>query len=100
MSTGITPLTITGVSSLSSQLQTVLNRAVSIASLPLQQLQNQDADILSKKTLLSGFSDAALTLGNAVTKLGQIASGKALAATSSDTSKVTVQNTGATNATV
>jgi hypothetical protein len=36
----ITPLTITGLSSFSDDFQTILNRAVSIASLPLSELQN------------------------------------------------------------
>ncbi|MBS1877418.1 MAG: flagellar filament capping protein FliD [Acidobacteria bacterium] len=95
-STSITPLTITGVSSMSSEWQTVLNRAVSIASLPLQQLQNSDTDVISKKALLADLSTDASTLGDALTKLGTLAAGKSLAASSSDTSAVTVQNTGAT----
>ena len=47
-----TPLVFTGISSYSADFNTVLKRAVAIASLPLQKLQNDDADILSKKTLL------------------------------------------------
>jgi flagellar hook-associated protein 2 len=94
----ITPLTISGVSSMSTQWQSVLNRAVSIASIPLTQLQNADTDVLQKKTLLSSMSTVVGKLGDTVANLGKIASGKALAATSSDTSSVTVQNTGAETA--
>lgn len=94
-STGITPLTISGVSSMSGEWQTVLNRAVSIASLPLKQLQNTDTDVLAKKTLLADIGATATTLGSAVTKLGTVAAGKSLAVSSSDTDAVTAQNTGA-----
>jgi flagellar hook-associated protein 2 len=92
------PLTFTGVSSLSESLQLVLNRAVSIAAIPLTQLQNSTADVLQKKTLLSGVGSAAERLGAAVAKLGTISSSGALSASSSNTSKVTVQNTGSTTA--
>jgi flagellar hook-associated protein 2 len=92
----IQPLVFTGVSSLSSDLQTVLKRAVSIASIPLQQAQAADSDVIQKKALLSGLDNAATALGNAVTSLGTIAANRALSASSSNTAKVTVQNTGAT----
>ncbi len=97
---GLTPLTFTGVSSLSNDLQTVLSRAVSIAQIPLKSLQSADSDAIQKKGLLGGFNDAAAALGNAVTKLGTISAAKALNASSSDTSKVNVQNVGATAAAV
>jgi flagellar capping protein FliD len=90
----IQPLTFTGVSSLSDSLQQVLTRAVNIAKIPLQQLQNQDADLLQKKILLSGLSGAAAALGGTVKRLGSLAAGGALSATSSNPDKVAVQNTG------
>ena len=58
-----TPLAFTGVSSYSDDLNTVLKRAVSIASLPLKRLQNEDADILSKKTALGSLTAAVAQLG-------------------------------------
>ncbi len=91
----IKPLQFTGVSSMSDNLQSILTRAVNIAKLPLTQLQNADTDLLSKKTLLSGLGDAASTLGDAVRKLGTVASTGSLTATSSASTKVSVQNTGA-----
>src|SRR6266536_1477344 len=94
----ITPLQLTGVSSMSDTFQAILTRAVNIAQLPLQQLQNSDSDLLQEQTLLSGFSGAAVTLGNAVKQLGKLGSGGALSATSSNTAKLTAQNTGATSA--
>lgn len=94
----ITPLQMTGVSSMSSSLQQVLTRAVNIASLPLTQLQNSDTDTLQRKTLLASLGNAALSLGNAVTRLGGVSAGGAILASSSDETKVTVLNNGATSA--
>jgi flagellar hook-associated protein 2 len=90
------PLTFTGVSAYSTDLQQVLSRAVSIAELPLQALQNQDTDILNKETALSGFTQPLTDLGNAVAALGSIASNDALGASSSDASTVSVTYAGAT----
>lgn len=95
----LTPLTLTGVSTFSSDLQAILTRQVQIASLPLKALQNQDADVLQKKTLVNGLQGPISALGAAVTALGTLASNRALSATSSDPTKVSVQVTGATSPT-
>jgi hypothetical protein len=42
----ISPLTFTGVSSFSNDFQTILNRAVAIAQLPITALQNHQSDLL------------------------------------------------------
>ena len=68
-----TPLVFTGISSFSSDFQTVLNRAVSIASLPLKTLQNNEADILTKKTVLGSLNTAVDALGTSVAALGTVA---------------------------
>lgn len=91
----ITPLTFTGVSSFSDDFQTILSRAVSIASLPIKALQNQQTDLLLKKDLLTSLRSAVSTLGSAVSSLGSVGANKAVTASSSNTSKVTVSNTGA-----
>ena len=46
----LTPLTFTGVSTYSRDFQTILNRATQIASLPIQQLQNQQKDLLHRSS--------------------------------------------------
>ena len=89
-------LSFTGLSSFSSDLQTILTRQVSIAQLPLKSLQNQQSDILQKKQLLVGLNAAVADVGSSISALGQLGSQKALAATSSDTSKVAVVNSSAT----
>jgi flagellar hook-associated protein 2 len=94
----ITPLSFTGVSTYSSDLQTVLSRAVSIAQLPLKRLQNDEADIVQKKLLLGGLNTAAEDLGTSLSNLGDIASSHAIAASSSNAFLVSVVNTGANSA--
>ena len=90
-------LVFTGISSYSSDFQTILDRANSIAQLPIKKLQNTQTDNLSKKQALIGINPGVDSLASAITALGTVASTKGLAATSSDYSLVTVTNTGATN---
>jgi flagellar hook-associated protein 2 len=90
-----TRLTINGVSQYSNDLQTIFDRATGIAEIPVQRLQNAQEDAISKKTLLIGLNSYVDTLAQSVSKLGSLASGQALAATSSD-SGITVVNSGMT----
>jgi len=91
-------LVFTGISTFSNDFQTVLTRAVSIASLPLKQLQNSDSDVLQQKQLLGSLGDGVGALGTSIAALGKIAQNKALVAGSSDSATVSVQATGATDA--
>ncbi len=93
-----TPLTFTGVSQFSSDFQTILDRAVKIAQLPITALQNRDGDVMQKKTLLSGVSAAVSGLATSLESLGQTAENRALTASSSQPSVVSVLNSGATSA--
>jgi flagellar hook-associated protein 2 len=92
----ITPLSFTGVSQFSNDFQTILNRAVSIAQLPITALQNQQANLLQEKQLSTSFESAVSALAISVTNLGNLGAGQAMSATSSDTSKVTIASTSAT----
>ncbi len=93
----LTPLTISGVSQFSSDLQTIMDRATQIAQLPIQQLQNRDSDTIQKKTLLSGVSGAVDTLASALASISTAAKNKALGATSSNPDAVAVGSTTATS---
>jgi flagellar hook-associated protein 2 len=95
----IAPLKFTGVSTYSADLQTVLNRAVSIASIPLNALQNEATDNLQRKTMLGSFNSALGNLESSLRSLGTVASQKALSASSSNSSKVSVTYAGASAAT-
>ena len=92
-----TPLVFTGISSYSADFNTVLERAVAIASLPLTKLQNDTADILTKKTLLGSLTASVASLGSSITALGTVATNKAIVATSSNSSKVSAVYSGATS---
>jgi flagellar hook-associated protein 2 len=72
-----------------------MERAVKIAQLPIQALQNRDGDILQKKTLLSGLAAGVSGLASSLDALGQTAANKALTASSSQSSVVSVLNSGA-----
>jgi len=75
-----------------------MDRAVKIAALPLQAMQNRDTDALQKKGLLGNLSTAASGFGDSLKTLGDVAGRKALGATSSRPSIVSVVNSGATAA--
>jgi len=93
---GITPLAFTGISEFSEDFQTILDRSVAVASLPLQELQYEQADLLTKKQLMSGLRSSVASLATAVSGLGAVGENKALSASSTDTSLVTVTVNGAT----
>src|SRR4051794_24668388 len=96
---GLTPLTFTGVSKYSNDFQTILNRAVSIASIPLKSLQNQQADLIQKKVLTTNLEDATSGLASSLSALASIGDSKGLAATSSNSGKVAIlSSTGTTPA--
>jgi flagellar hook-associated protein 2 len=94
----ITPLVFTGISQFSADFQTILNRTVAIAALPVNALQNEQVDLLQKKQLTATLSGAVADLSESVKALGALGTNRALSATSSNTSKVTVTNTAATAA--
>ena len=91
----ITPLSFTGVSQFSSDFQSILNRAVAIANLPVKTLENQQAKLLAQKQLLTGLNGGVASLGSSISALQTVAQNKALVATSSDTTKVVINSTNA-----
>ncbi|SPE31129.1 hypothetical protein SBA3_1750004 [Candidatus Sulfopaludibacter sp. SbA3] len=92
----IQPLTITGVSQYSSDLQSILTRAVQLASLPAQQLQNQQTDLGQEQTLASSLSSAVANIATDMGTLADLGSSKGLVASSTDSSLVSATATGAT----
>ena len=91
----ITPLSFTGVSTYSNDFQTILTRAVSIASLPLKQLQNTESDLLQRKSQLSSFGDSVSSLASTFAGLASAVSTSGIQASSSDTALVTATASGA-----
>ena len=96
-STSITPLKFTGVSTFSADFQQILTRAVNIASLPAQKLQNDQATVLAKKQALGTLGAAVSDLDTAVKNLAKVGDTSALDVASTNTSLVTVTNNGLTS---
>lgn len=92
------PIAFTGLSTYSSDFQSILQREVSIAQLPLQRLQNSQANILSEKQALASLNTAVEAVGSSLQALGTAAANKGLTAASSNPSLVSVQSTGAPSA--
>ncbi len=91
------PVTLNGVSQYSSDLQSVLNRAVAIATIPITNLQNQDSTVLSQESALGQLQSTVEGLATSLTSLGAVASAQALSATSSDSSVVSATDANATS---
>lgn len=94
----ITPITLTGISTYASDYQSILNRAVQIAEIPLTALQNSDTTDLQEKTDMGTLSGTVSTLASSLQALGTLASTQALAASTSNPAVVTATATGATSA--
>jgi flagellar capping protein FliD len=90
-----TPLQFTGISKYSNDFQTILSRATSIASLPVLAMQNRLSDVTEQETDLTSLGVAASAVGSALQVLGNLSSGGAQTANSSDTDVVTATNVGA-----
>jgi flagellar capping protein FliD len=95
MASPTSPLYFTGVSTYSNDFQSIIQRQVAIAKLPVQKLQNDQTDNLNKKQALVALDPAVMTLGSAIAALGTLASSQGVSASSSDSTLVSVVNTGA-----
>lgn len=91
-----TPLYFTGVSQYSSDFQSIIQRAVQLAQLPITTLQNEETTNTSKIQALQTLSPEVSAVGSDVAALGTLANNQALGATTSNSSVVTAVNTGAT----
>src|SRR5438128_1740522 len=88
----IAPLTFSGVSSYSADFHTILQRVVNIASFPLTQLQNEQADVASKKQLTGELKASVKLLGDKLDGLKEIASTRAVSASSSNSAKLSIDS--------
>lgn len=86
-------LAFTGISSYSDDFQTILDKAVSVASVPIQRLQNEQSDIVQKKMITSSLQSGIQAVADDLRSLVTVADNKAVAAVSSDTSKVVITST-------
>jgi flagellar hook-associated protein 2 len=79
----LAPLTFSGISSFSDDFQVILDRSVSIASLPARALEQEQAGLLSRKMAAAELRSAVADLAAGLRQLGQLSQGGALTATSS-----------------
>ena len=93
---GTTPLKLTGVSKFSDDFQTVLNRSVAIANLPIQSLQNDQATLPAKKQQLTDLNLSIQDFAATLNLLAAMGSSRAIGAISSNTSGVSVQSSSTT----
>ena len=91
---GTSPLTFTGVSQFSDDLQAILKRALSIAGLPIQKMQSDQAKILAQRTALGDLGAVVSDLTNSFSSLGLLVARGAVTATTSDSGVATAQVTG------
>jgi flagellar hook-associated protein 2 len=89
MSTVSSPL-FTGVSNFAGDLQNVIARSVAIASMPLNQLQNQLHNLNAQSSALSQMSDRFTALQTAVGDLSQALGPAGISGVSSNSSAVSV----------
>ena len=86
----LTPLAFTGISLYSQDFQTILQRAVDIASLPVKALQNDQAKVFSKNQLLGDLGAAADDLAAQLRQLTDLGSGGSVSGVSGSPQRVTV----------
>lgn len=83
-SSAATNVPFTGISQYATDFQSILNKAVETADIPVDQLQSQDETVLSKESALASISTDVGNLQSAVEALGQLAQNQAVSATSSN----------------
>ncbi len=91
------PLVFTGVSTFSNDFQTILTHAQQVGQIPIQQIQNQQANVLAQKQALIALEPYVSAMTTSLNSLGTLATSQALSASSTNTSAVTATNTGATS---
>ena len=88
------PLTFTGISRFSEDLRTILQRAVNIASLPIQKMQLDQRRVLEQKTALGSLGALVSDLTSGFASLGLLGSRGAVTASTSNAAVATVTITG------
>ncbi len=91
----LAPLTFTGISSFSDDFQVILDRSVSIASLPAKALEQEQAGLLTRKMAAAELRTAVADLAAALRELGRLSQGGALTATSGSSAVQAAASAGA-----
>lgn len=94
----LTPLVFSGISTYSADFQTILERTVKIASLPITSLQNQQTDLLERKVVAGGLQGAVAAFGASLKSLGETGDRRAVTGRTTDAAKVAVRSVTASTA--
>lgn len=89
---GLAPLVFSGISSYSQDFQTILQRATTIASFPLEALKNEQADLTTKRQLTSDLNATVAAFQSALQNLADTAGERAISASVSDADKLRVDS--------
>ncbi len=92
----LTPLVFSGISTYSADFQTILERTVKIASLPITSLQNQQTDLLERKVVAGGLQGAVAAFGASLKSLGEVGDRRAVTGRTTDAGKAAVRAVTAT----
>ena len=79
----LTPLTFTGISTFAQDFQSIVNRTVAIASLPVKTLENDQKSLGEQKTGLANLRNSVGSLAASLETLGGLSDGGASSVTSS-----------------
>jgi len=99
MSSSPAPITFNGTSTYSSSFQQVITRAVNIASLPLQSLQQSVSTLTSQQSALSSVGANFTALQTAIQSLGSATGGTATAQVSDSSALTATASAGALSGT-
>ena len=88
----LTPLTFSGISQYSTDFQSILTRVTTVASFPLNQLKNEQSDIAVKRKLTTELNSSVKLFGEKITALKEVAANRAVSASSSNSSKLSVDS--------
>lgn len=89
---GLSPLTFSGISSYSADFQTILTRVTTIASFPLEQLKNEQSDITQKAQLSNELNNTVKVFQQKLNALSEAADDKAIRASTSNSSKLSIDS--------
>ena len=79
----LTPLTFTGISKFGRDFQSIVNRTVAIAALPVRALENDQKSLGEKKTALTSLRNSVGGFAASMESLGTLSAGGAMSVTSS-----------------
>lgn len=95
----MTPFTFSGMSKYGQDFQSIVNRTVAIASLPVQALENDRKTVLEEKTAFSNLRNSVGGFAASMEALGKLSAGGAISVSSSSSAVTATLGAGASTGT-